>query len=394
MIRFLSVLISLFIIGYLIAHDTWMVTVTGFGYEITTSVLLLALALIAFLYVLHLLKKPFRLFDRYRQWSAQRRQTRKEDYLFLVLKTILDKDSNAKKQLLKKKNDFFDKKSDENYLIEALFAPTPHVFERLLRRERTELAGVHGLLAYARESGDFNAASRLLHRAAEKHAGEPWVQEMLWEVQVMQSDWNEALTTLEVLKKQGRVDKATYTERKAFILMKLGRIKEAYKLLPDHQAVALAYAEAEPQKAQSVIMNLWPKSPSYEAFQLFQKTIKDEKMEKQAKLVDKLTRQNPEHRLSVLARAQVALEQGLWGVAKELLTAYTNTYPLTQKVAQMMAEVERKGWNHEAEAKAWEAKMSQAANGSCWGCSACGHQTHAWDAVCPNCNTFGSIRYK
>ena len=394
MIRFLSILISLFIVGYLIAHDTWMVTIRGFGYEVTTSVLVLALAFILLMYIAHLLKKPFHWLDRYRNWSARRKQDRKEAYLLAVLKTVLDKDSQARQQLLKQRNTFFDKKSDENYLIEALFAPTPHVFEQLLHREKTELAGIQGLLSYARKGGDYDAVGRLLRKAAEKHAGEPWLQEMLWEVQIMQNDWAEALATLDKMKKMDLVTREEYSYRRALILMKLGRVKEAYKSLPDHPAVAVAYAEAEPHKACSIITDLWETTPTDEAFALFKKAISNEKPAKQAKLIDKLIRRHPSHRISLLVQAQTAMERNLWGVAKEYLTEYLNTYPLTQRVARLMAEVERKGWNHENEAKSWDAKAAGATDDIGWGCTVCGHKTQEWDAVCPTCNAFGGIKYK
>ena len=394
MIRFLSVLISLFIVGYLIAHDTWMVTITGFEYEVTTSVLVLALAFILLLYIGHLLKKPFHWLERYRNWSERRRQNRKEAYLLTVLKTVLDKDSRASQQLLKQRNHFFDKKSDENYLIEALFAPTPHVFEQLIHREKTELAGIQGLLSYARKGGDYDAVGRLLRKASEKHADEPWLQEMLWEVNVMQNDWAEALATLDKMKKTALVDQTEYTTRKALVLMKLGRVKEAYKLLPDHPAVALAYAELEPHKARAIVTDLWATAPTTEAFALFKKAIADEKPTKQAKLIEHLIQRHPSHKISLLVQAQTAMEQGLFGVAKEHLTAYLNTYPLTQTVARLMAEAERKGWNHEAEAKSWDAKAAEATDDTGWGCAVCGHKTQEWDAVCPNCNTFGSVKYK
>jgi len=394
MIKFISILVSLFVVGYFIAHDTWMVTITGFGYEVTTSVLVLVLAVLLIFYLWHLVKKPFYWLSGYRAWYAQRRQSQKEAYLVQALKTILDQSGKSTAQILKQKGSFFDKRSDENYILEALFDPTPHVFEQLLHREGTELAGIKGLLAYAREEGDWEAASRLLYRAAEKYASETWVQQALWEAQIMQADWTESLKTLELLKKQGLVDKAEYNLRRALVLLKLGQAKEAYKLLPDHPAVALAYAKTEPSKVKSVVTALWKTAPCGEAFELFRQAIAEEKPTKQAKLIDRLIQTNPNHRVSLIAQVQVAIDNELWGVAKDHLTTYLNTYPLTASVARLMAEVERKGWHHEEEAKVWDDKAAHATDDSGWGCAICGHKTAEWDAVCPSCNAFGSIQYK
>ena len=394
MLKFLFILASLFIIGFLIVHDTWMITITAFGFRITTSVLTVIVLLILALYILHLLKKPFTWISGYQTWYQQRKQSQKETYLILALKTVLDKNTASIKELLKKKNAFFDKKSDENYLIEALFNPSTHTFEQLLHRPNTELAGIRGLLRYAQKEGDLLEVGRLLQKAIEKDPNEPWIYEALWQVQTLQSDWAEALKTLDVLKKKEIIDKAEYHLRKALILVKLGQAKEAYKLAPDRLEIALAYAQAEPNKAKSVLTDLWKTHPCRDAFVLFQRVIKGEKPATQMKEVEKLVRHNPENRASILALAATAIEQEAWSIAKEQLTTYLSIYPLTARVAQMMATVERSGWHHEEAAKEWEIKARFAVDEAGWGCAVCDHATSEWDIICPNCNTFGSIQYK
>ena len=394
MLRFISVLASIFIVGYLIVRDTWMVTITAFGYEIRTSLLVVIMAFCLFLYLLHLLKKPFHWFSGYRRWSEKRRQSKKEAYLLQALRTVLDRDSRSATRLLRQKNAFFDRKSDENYILEALFQPTPHTFEQLLHREDTELAGIRGLLTVARQSGDWDTVERLLLRAADRLPGEPWIWQELWEIQVLQRDWNDALATLDRLKKQGQVTREQYAAYRAGILLKLGRVAEAYKLQSDHPAIALAYAAAYPSKAMSVLTNLWRTSPSREAFLLFRKAVSNEKPAKQEKLLTRLIQTNPEHRGSLLAKVQLAMDKGSWPEAKEQLEAYLNVYPLTATVARLMAEVERQGWHHEEEAKRWDLKAAQTDDDTGWGCSACGHRTAEWDLVCPRCNAFGTVRYK
>ena len=297
MMRFIFILISIFTVGFFIVKDTWMVTVQGFGYELKASVLILIVGVILFLYLVHLLKKPFGWWGRCQNWLNKRRQDQKEAYLLLALKTALDQNTAAVKQLIKDKNKFFDKKSDENYILEALFEPTPHTFEQLLHRENTELAGIRGLLTYAQKDGNWAEAGRLLQKAAEKHAQEPWIWEALWTVQTLQNDWYEALNTLEILKKQGQINKEEYTRRKALLVLKLGRVSEAYKLYPDHQAIVLAYAKAEPGKAEKLIRHLWAKAPCLEAFDIYWQMIASEKQSKQVKAIEKLVNENPKHRL-------------------------------------------------------------------------------------------------
>ena len=392
MLRFIFILISVFTVGFFIVKDTWMVTVQGFGYELKASVLILAVAVFLFLYLIHLLKKPFGWWGRCQNWLTKRHQNQKEAYLLLILKTVLDQDSLAAKQILKEKNKFFDKKSDENYLIEALFEPNPHVFEQLLHREKTELAGIKGLLSYAQEKGDLAEATRLLQKASEKYGAEPWVWESLWMVQTLQNDWHEAIGTLDILKKMGLVSREEYAHRRALLLLKLGRVREAYKLAPEDQAVALAYAKSEPTQAQKIIRHLWHEKPCWDAFHVYWQAISDEKPAKKAKLIEKLIHENPKHRLSLLIQVQVAMYQNLWAKAKGDLDSYLNIYPLTVGVAHKMAEIEQQGWHHTEEARKWEEKALTLPPDLDWCCTTCGYQTDSWSVVCPHCNTFGSIK--
>ncbi|MDY6407152.1 MAG: tetratricopeptide repeat protein [Pseudomonadota bacterium] len=391
MIRFIFILISVFIVGFFIVKDTWMVTVQGFGYELKASILVFVVGACLVLYLLHLLKKPFGWWERCHRWLEKRNQNQKEAYLLLALKTMLDKNTVATQQIIKQKNKFFPKKSDENYVIEALFDPNTHVFEHLLHRESTELAGIRGLLHYAKAEGNLTEATRLLNKATEKYPNEPWIYHELWKVQILQNDWHEALNTLEKLKKDNQVNKPEYIRYKALLLLKLGRIKDAHKLCPTDQAIILAYARTEPDKAEKLIRNLWALAPCQEAFDIYWQALSAYKPDKQSKAVDKLVRENPKHKLSLLVLAQTAIHQKSWPMAKDYLTDYLSLYPLTAQVAKMMADVEQKGWNHTDEAQKWRLKALDAPAELGWECAVCGHQTESWALVCPVCHAFAEM---
>lgn len=394
MMKLIITLISVFLLGFLIVNDTWTITIIGFGYELTTSVFLFIIAIIALIYVMSLLRKPFGWISGYQNWCRTRKQNQKEAYLTLALQTILDRSSKNINVLMKQRKTIFPQKSNEALIIEALFKPTPYVFEQLIHREGMEIIGIRGLLSEAQKNGDLNEAARLLQKAEQKAPEETWIQESLWTLQTLQSDWGEALNTLDKLKKRGIVDKKTYMTRKACLLLKLGQAKEAFRLDPENPAAAIAYARQTPEKAINILSDSWEKTPSWETYLLFRDTIQSEKPAKRMKLTEKLVRKNKENRLSFIALAQTAMDAHMWGAAKEYMTSYLNAYPITPQTATMMAMIEREGWHHEEGAKAWEEKATTADEISGWGCDICNHSTNEWDARCPNCNAFGSIRFK
>ncbi len=394
MMKLVVTLIGIFLLGFLIVNDTWSVTIIGFGYEVTSSVFLFIAAVLIVIYLLSLIRKPFGWFGGYQSWYRTRKQNQKEAYLILALKTALDRNEKNIDLLMKQRKAVFPPKSNESLMIEALFQPSPHVFEQLLHRDGTEMTGIRGLLEYAQKNGDLTEVRRLLQKAVAKVPDESWIQESLWSLQTLQSDWSDALNTLEILKKRGLIDKKTYFVRKSCLLLKLGRARDAFNLTPDNPAAAIAYTKQAPQKALSILIDSWAQTPCWETYVLFRDNIRNEKPAKQMKLVEKLVRKNKESRLSFIALAQTAMDAHMWGVAKEHMTAYFNAYPITPQTARMMAKIEREGWHHEEGAAEWEEKATTSEELGGWGCSICNHVTESWEACCPTCNTFGSIRYK
>ena len=394
MLKFIFILISVFVLGFLIINDTWMISVEGFGYQVTASSLLFIVAIAVFMYVIHLLKKPFHWMSGYQKWAEKRRRTRKETYFTQILQAVLEQKQDTMRAMVKQRKNWFAPKSTEALLIEALFDPTPHVFEQLIQKPETELAGIRGLLQYAQKTGDTEEALRLLRKAAAKNPKEPWIYAGLWDLQVIQSDWADALKTLDVLKGKKQVSSEKYRERKACLLLKLGRAKEAFGTDPDNPATAIAYARIEPKKARDILSASWKKNPCWDTYTAFREAIQAETPAKQMKLTEKFIRHNPQHRLSLKAKAQSAIDAELWGVAKETLTAYFNAYPTTPETARMMAVVERKGWHHEQGARSWEEKALSVRETDGWTCGQCHHEMTHWEAVCPMCNLLGSIKYK
>lgn len=393
MLKFIFILISVFLLGFLIINDTWMISIEGFGYQITASSLLFIIAIAIIVYLLRLLKKPFHWINGYQKWIENRRKTQKDAYFTAILTTVLEQRQSSMQDILKQRKNWFHTKSTEALLIEALFAPTPHVFEQLIQKPETELAGIRGLLQYAQKTGDVNEALRLLRKAAAKNVTEPWVQSGLWDLQVLQSDWADALKTLDVLKKNKLVSSDEYQSRKACLLLKLGRTKEAFEADPDNPATAIAYARTEPKKAQDILTTSWKKESCWDTYLAFRENSTTETPAKRMKLTEKLIRHNPQHRLSLKAKAQTAIDAELWGVAKETLTTYFQAYPLTPETAQMMAIVEREGWHHEQGAQEWEKKALLSHETDSWKCTNCQHELGYWEASCPICNSFGCIKY-
>lgn len=391
MFKFILFLAGIAALGVLIATDTGLMAVRGFGYEATFSSILLPVGLLLILYLIYLIKKPFQWLEKWNEWRAGKRQAKKDIFMRLVLKTLLDKNEAAAALILKNRKSWFAKDSAEFLLLEALFSPTPAVFEKLLRRDGTELAGIRGLLGAAQKKGDLHESELLLQQAAETTPRVSWIYEAQWTLQTLQNDWREALKTLDILKKKKLLSAAEYAQKRACVLLKLDRAKEAFSWDNAHAAAAIRWAQQEPERALRILEKSWRETPCWETFLAYRAALDGKKDSQKMKAVEGLVRFHPAHKSAVLALAQTAVDAQLWGVAKETLQVYMKSYPLTQTAAQLMAQAERGGWQHEEEARGWEEKGAQALEKSGWTCGACRHITRTWDAVCPICNAFGKI---
>ena len=394
MLKAFLIVAGLVLIGFLIMDETYNFSVTAFGYELTFSIALLIVGIIILCYLLHLLKKPFGWIKNYKTYRFQKNLLKKENFLTLVLTTVLDKNNVAQKMIMNKEKSLFAKGSTEQLLFEALFNPSEQIFEKLKNNKATELAGIRGLYLSAKEKGDIDTQTQILEKADLTYPDVIWIKQAQLNLQLLQNDWQNALQSLEKLNKAKSIAKEKYIKIKACILYGLKRYKEAFELTPDNPPMAWAYADTVPNKSNDILKKSWSLTPTWETFERYYGLIKNETEAKQMKSIEWFVSSNEAAKLSLLAVADVAMKNHLWGVAKETLQNAINSYELTRKMALMMAELERNGWHHEEVAKEWENKAAQLEEAPAWVCSQCHHKGAEWDNICPVCNSCGSVVYK
>jgi uncharacterized membrane-anchored protein len=146
--------------------------------------------------------------------------------------------------------------------------------------------------------------------------------------------------------------------------------------------------------AKTILIASWNKEPSWDVYLAYYELIKTLSPEKQIKAIQKLISKNKEFRISMLALADIAIKTENWRLAKETLESYLQSYPLTKKVSILMAEVARRGWHHEQEAKEWEEKGLETDDKYGWTCLNCHQKNVQWHPTCPHCNKIGQIVYR
>ncbi len=391
-----KILIKLIVLGgliYWIARDTWRMTLSTTDYEISVSFILFLTALVVLWWLLIQIKKPFGWWGQFRDWRQNKIRYHKDEFLMKLLTILLSHQTDKSPALINEAQKLYGKESREVLLISALLNPQSDTFQQLNKSESTKLAGLYGLIQEAETKGDFDEISALLQQVPKNEENTPWVQKIKMSLALNRCDWEQALNLLESSKKH--LSKALYKSHRACLLLKLGRVKEAYHTMPTHPAIVLAYAKILPsKKAQKVLEKAWHVIPNWSIYQAYKTLINTLPENKRLKAILNLTRSTRDQRYSLLARADMDTDLRNWARAKENLEIYLQSYPLTRQVANMMANLERTAWHHEDIANEWERKAIESEDDSLWLCHECGHNVGEWQVLCPHCNTFDSLYIK
>ena len=389
MTKFLIGLFSIAGLVYLIAHDSWKITLETADYQISVSFILFVTALLFLWWLLGILRKPFSWWGKFKSWRQAKNQIQKDKFLTTLLTAFLSHNKEQVSSLIKEAQKIYGSDSHEALLTSALLTSDNKAFNLLNQNESTKMAGLYGLIKAAEENGDFEEIDSLLKQVPKSQEKALWIQQLRLKLALERNDWQQALSLLEENKKQ--FSKSVYKSHKACLLVKLGQLKKAYHTMPGHPAIAMMYAKVTPKKARAIIEKLWYTAPSWQVYLAYKEAIQYLSADKRLKAILALTRSTRDQRYSLLARADMDMELHNWARAKENLEIYLKSYPLTRQVADMMAHLERTAWHHESLANEWERKAVESEDDSLWRCRECNHTTGEWQILCPHCNGFDSL---
>ena len=389
MIESLFLIVLLFSLGVIISNPSFFMTITFGEYQIYLSYFTFFAGIISILWLWALIRLPFRLFSNFKKWRRKKKETKKQAFLSMVLEALVNHNKEQYPLLVKQATSHF-KESDEQYwLILALLQPSEEVYQKLLTFPPTVLGGIYGFLNMAEGMGNTTEMHNLLSSLPEKEKQVFWVKQAYFHLALMEQDWGQAFQCLEGLKKT--MSKSEYLRQKACCLLMMGEVDKAYSVDDSQVPIALAKAKETPEKATKILKKIWKETPCWEIYLAYKNSLSGKTATEKIKELSSLIKQNKGNRFSVLAQADMNLEMGNAPKAKEILDTYLENYPLTQQVALMMAECERKGWNHQEEAEKWEKKALNLQEKSNWICTHCGHTSGQWEAVCPACHMFNEM---
>lgn len=217
-------------------------------------------------------------------------------------------------------------------------------YQAMLESERTLATGQRGLAQQLLTAGNLPGAIEHASRAYGENKNARWAFDILFQAQVADHQWAAALETLENGLKRKHIDKDLARRRRAVLqtaqasqLSGAGQMDAAMDMAvlaaqdaPEFSpAVALAAKllgdKGAAKKASQLIEKAWAKAP-HPALSLAYRDIHDGANDKaRAKLMKALTKNNPEHRESILLEVEELLSSG------DAVTAWSKLSPMVSE---------------------------------------------------------------
>ena len=272
-----------------------------------------------------------------------------------------------------------------------------HAFHAMAERKDMRLLGLRGLFIEAQRNDDPYTAVAMAEEALKIAPSSPWASHAVLGFRCAQGDWDGALALLDSNNAAGLIDTAPYRRSRGVLLTAralalemrdrdlsrksaMEAIKFAPQLVPAAVLTAKFYSEDnQVRRAMRVIEVAWSANPHPDLADAYAHVRLGDSARERLARVELLAQKMPEHRESLLAVARGAIEASEFERARKALAPLLAAP--TQRVALLMAEMERAGNHDEGRAREWTARAVRAAPDPAW--TADGYVSDRWRPVSP-----------
>jgi HemY protein len=288
-------------------------------------------------------------------------------------------------------------------------ATSRRIFEAMLSSPDTEQLGLRGLFLEARREGEKEAARQFAERALKLNPKLDWPVEALFDLQCRAGDWQGALDTLGIARRQNLVDKAVANRRRAVLLTAQAQAAEdtspekalelaleAHRLAPDLVPAAaiggrILASRGNTPRAARVLLRTWRLSPHPDLAAAYAYARPGDSPRDRLNRMRHLARLTPNDAEGPIAFAITAIEAREWDEARKVLEPLLEGR-LTQRVAALMARIEGEQHGHAGRVREWLARAVNAPRDPAW--TADGIVSDRWAPVSPVTGALDAFRWR
>src|SRR5450755_3080416 len=409
----IRIILFLVLIALAAAGAAWMADQTGDvvlssgGWRIETSLPVFALALgviiVAAVMALGSLRSLWRTPHRIRHARRERRHARGRHAITHGLLAIGHGDSTAARLHA----DVARRHAANDPLALLLHAQSAQLdgdregaqraFRAMAEREDTRLLGLRGLFIEAQRADDLVAAVMIAEEALKLAPASTWASHAVLGFRCAKGDWGGALTILDNNLASGLIDKPAYRRQRGVLLtaraLELETVDrdlsresamEAIKLAPTLVPAAVLASKYQSEahqvrRSMRIVETAWLAHPHPDLADAYAHVKLGDSARQRLVRIETLAAKAPGHLESALAIARAAIDATEYTRAREALAPFTETP--TQRVAMLMAEIERTEHGDSGRARAWTLRAVRALHDPVW--TADGYVSDRWRPVSP-----------
>lgn len=270
-------------------------------------------------------------------------------------------------------------------------------FYAMAEREDTRLLGLRGLFIEAQRNDDPLAAVAAAEEALKVTPGATWASHAVLGFRCAQGDWTGALNLVERNYASGAIDKAQYRRQRAVLLTAralelemsdrdaardaaMEAVKLAPTLIPAATLAAKFLSESQQtRRAMGIIEAAWKAQPHPDLADAYAHVRLGDSALERLRRMERLADTTPGHVEGALGIARVAADAREYARARAVLAPLIDAP--SQRVALLMAEIERGEHDDEGAARAWTLRAVHAAFDPEW--TADGYVSDRWRPVSP-----------
>jgi HemY protein len=270
-------------------------------------------------------------------------------------------------------------------------------FRAMAEREDTRLLGLRGLFIEAQRGDDAVGAVMIAEEALKLAPSSTWASHAVLGFRCAKGDWNGALKILDNNLSSGLIDKPTYKRHRGVLLTaraleleKVDRdlaresVMEAVKLAPTLVPAAVLAAKFDSEahqvrRAMRIVEAAWLKQPHPDLADAYAHVRLGDAARQRLVRVETLAAKTPGHIEGTLAVARAAIDASEFAKARAALEPFVDDP--TQRVAMLMAEIERIEHGDSGKARAWTLRAVRARHDPVW--TADGYVSDRWRPVSP-----------
>jgi HemY protein len=270
-------------------------------------------------------------------------------------------------------------------------------FRAMAEREDTRLLGLRGLFIEAQRADDPVSAVMIAEEALKLAPSSSWASHAVLGFCCAKGDWSGALTILDNNLSAGLIDKPTYRRQRGVLLtaralelenldrdLSRESVMEAIKLAPTLVPAAVLASKFESEahqvrRSMRIVETAWLAQPHPDLADAYAHVKLGDSARQRLVRVETLAAKTPGHIEGALAIARAAIDASEFGKAREALAPFIAAP--TQRVALLMAEIERTEHGDSGRARAWTLRAVRALHDPAW--TADGYVSDRWRPVSP-----------